>query len=139
VFAYLAKGAFTIGDLSPGLSVLAPSTFWGSKWTQANAMSGGSGPSSYKGFAASLTPPGAGTTWCVGGGWATDTGNSSPPPSSVPSYMAVVVSSTVKSSSSTVFSSPQVPEVVVVKTSPGYSGAPGATGMGTVVAVVCHS
>jgi hypothetical protein len=51
--------------------------------------------------------------------------------------MAVVVSSTVASSSSTVFSSPQVPEVVVVRTDSGYSGSPGATGSGTVVAVVC--
>jgi hypothetical protein len=138
VFAYLTKGAFAVGDLSQGLAGgPATVTFWGSKWPQANLLSGGTAPSSFKGFAASLSPPSAGASWCSGGGWTTDTGNSSPPPASVPAYMAVVVSSTVASSSSTVFSSPQVPEVVVVRTDSGYSGSPGATGSGTVVAVVC--
>jgi hypothetical protein len=133
VFAYLAKGAFVVGDLA-GTGTIK---FWGSQWPQSNAMTGSAAPSSFKGFANSLTPPGAAANWCGSTGWTTDTGNSSPPPASVPSYMAVVVSARITSSSSTVFSSPSVPKVIVVKTNTGYSGAPGGTGTGTVVATVC--
>jgi hypothetical protein len=135
VFAYLDHGAFVLGDLSQSGTV----TFWGSQWSQANSLSGGAAPSPFKGFANSLAPPAAGTPWCNSGGWTTDTGNSSPPPATVPAYMAVVVTAGVASSSSTVFSSPGIPKVVVVRTNAGYSGNAGGTGTGTVVATVCGS
>jgi hypothetical protein len=50
--------------------------------------------------------------------------------------MAVLVSSSITKSSSTIAGN--IPQVVIVKVSPGYSSNPGHPGAGTVVAVLCH-
>ena len=51
VYAYApGGGAFVIGDLSMSGTV----TFWGAQWWKANSLSGGSAPSSFKGFARTL-------------------------------------------------------------------------------------
>jgi hypothetical protein len=129
VFALLDRGAFVIGDkeAAPNGKV----TFWGSQWSQANPMTGGSGPSSFKGFAPSLTPA---TTACSAtSGWTSSGGNSPPPPSTVPAYMAVITASSITGTPS----SPSIPSIVVVKTDPGYSGSPGGTGTGTIVGTLC--
>jgi hypothetical protein len=131
VFAYLAKGSFDIGDkvASVGQNV----TIWSAKWSMLNPMTGGSAPSSFKGFAATLstTPP------TCGANWSTATGNaSSPPAAPLPSYLAVVVSSGVVQSSSTVVSGSS-PHVVIVRTDSGYQPDPSYSGTGTVVATIC--
>jgi hypothetical protein len=54
----------------------------------------------------------------------------------LPSYMGVIVSSHVTKSGSTI--SGDIPEIVVVKTNPGYSNDPGHPGSGTVQAIYCH-
>jgi hypothetical protein len=50
--------------------------------------------------------------------------------------MGVIVSSHVTKSGSTI--SGDIPEIVVVKTNPGYSNDPGHPGSGTVQAIYCH-
>jgi hypothetical protein len=119
-------GAFVIGDRNAGIG--SQVTFWGSKWSKQNSLSGGSAPPSFKGFAdsASSNP----LAW--GGWWTTRPGNSSKPPDSIPSYMAVIVAANVEQSKSTIGG--DNPQVVVVKTDPGYDSNPGHPGTGTVVA-----
>jgi hypothetical protein len=126
VYAYApGGGAFVIGDRSTSGTV----TFWGSQWAKQNSLSGGSAPSSFKGFALH------GVTQC-GATWRTDPGNSSPPPSGpLPSYMAVLVTSGASKSGSTI--SGNTVSIVVVKTNAGYASNPGHAGTGTVVATVC--
>jgi hypothetical protein len=130
VFAYPtgSGGGFVIGDLNAVVG--AHVTFWGSQWEKANALSGGSAPASFKGFAdaTSTNPP------IAGGTWATDPGNSSGPPSTIPTYMAVLVSSTITKSGSTI--SGNIPILVIVRTDSGYSSNPGHAGTGTIVAVI---
>jgi hypothetical protein len=50
--------------------------------------------------------------------------------------MGVIVSSHVTKSGRTI--SGDIPEIVVVKTNPGYSTDPGHPGSGTVQAIYCH-
>ena len=128
VFAFLASGSFVLGDQSASGAV----TFWGAQWWKLNALSGGSAPPSFKGFAESLSsnPPSCGASWT------TDPGNSSGPPDTIPSFMGVVVATAVSKSGSTI--SGDVRRIVVVKTDPGYASNPGHDGTGTVVAEVCH-
>jgi len=127
LFAFLAQGSFVVGDQSDTGAV----NFWGAQWANNNSLSGGAAPNSFKGFAnTTSTPPACGQTWT------TDPGNSSGPPASIPSYMAVIVSSSISKSGSTI--SGNTPEIVVVKTDPGYAPNPGHAGTGTVVAVFCH-
>ncbi len=130
LFAFLTSGAFVVGDQSAQMG--AKVTFWGSKWPQSNSLSGGAAPSSFKGYAATLSmePPKCGITWTTG------PGSSSNPPATVPAYMGVLVSSKVTKSGSTI--SGDSPRIVVVKTDPGYSSNPGHAGTGTVVAEFCH-
>ncbi|HVU76156.1 MAG TPA: Ig-like domain-containing protein [Gaiellaceae bacterium] len=119
-------GSFVIGDRSTSGTV----TFWGSQWAKDNDLSGGSAPSSFKGFA--KTP---GTPQC-GTGWSTGPGNSSPPPSGpLPAYMAVIVTSAASKSGSTI--SGNTVSVAIVKTNAGYDSNPGHAGTGTVVATLC--
>ena len=129
VFAFLARGAFVLGDLSATGAV----TFWGAQWATLNALSGGPAPPSFKGFAAtpSTTPP------TCGGSWSTRPGNSSGPPDTVPSFMGVVVASAISKVGSTI--SGDIRRIVVVSTDPGYAPNPGHAGTGTVLAEVCHS
>ncbi len=95
-------------------------------------MTGGSAPSSFKGFAdkISANPP------VCGGRWTASPGNSSSPPGTIPAYMAVIVSSEVTKSGSTI--SGDIKEIVIVKTDPGYQPDPGHPGTGTVVGVLCQ-
>jgi streptogramin lyase len=130
VFAYAPGGTFVLGDGSA--TVGSSETFWADTWSSQNTLSGGQGPSSFKGFANTLssTPP------VCGGTWTSDPGNSSgPPPAPLPGYMAVVVSSAVSKSSSTV--SGDITQIVIVKTDAGYAPDPQLHGTGTVIAVLC--
>ena len=131
IFAFLAKGAFDIGDLNAPIGTGV--TFWGAQWSTLNTLSGGAAPPSFKGFASTLTtqPPNCSITWTTG------PGNSSDPPASpLPSYMGVLVSTRVVKSGSSV--SGDVLSIVVVKTNPGYQSNPGHAGTGMVVAQFCH-
>jgi hypothetical protein len=97
-----------------------------------NALSGGSAPNSFKGFAATLSsnPP------QCGGTWSTRPGNSPPPPDApLPAFMAVLVASSVNQSGPTI--SGNISSIVIVKTNPGYRPDPGHPGNGTVVEVLC--
>lgn len=128
VFAFAPGGDFVIGDQNSANGTAV--TFWGARWAKSNSLSGGSAPSSFKGFEDSTSPPMCGT------GWTTDPGNSTPPPSGpLPTYMGVIVSSSISQSGSTIAG--DTPDIVVVMTNPGYAPDPGHAGTGTVVAQVC--
>lgn len=123
VFGYLdGGGSFVIGNEHAVLG--SQVTFWGAQWAKSNSLSGGSAPSSFKGFAANV----------AASSWTTDPGNSSNPPSSIAQYIAVIVTSSATQSGSTV--SGNTVMMVVVKVDPGYAGNPGHAGTGTVVAVI---
>ena len=128
VFAYAVGngGAFVIGDRNSAVGTNV--TYWRSQWANLNSLTGGAGPSSFKGFAnrSSTTPASVGATWT------TDPGNSSDPPASVPAYMAVIVSSSITKSGSRI--SGNTVRMVIVRTNPGYDANPGHAGTGTVVA-----
>jgi hypothetical protein len=131
IFAFLAKGAFDIGDLNAPIGTGV--TFWDAQWSKLNTLSGGAAPPSFKGFASTLTaePPNCGIIWTTG------PGNSSDPPAiTLPSYMGVLVSTKVLKSGSAV--SGDVLSIVVVKTNPGYAANPGHAGTGVIVAQFCH-
>jgi NHL repeat len=128
VYAFPAGGDFVIGDGNdgPGTSV----TFWGAGWASANTLSGGTAPSSFKGFESGTAVP------ACNGSWTVRPGNSSSPPNGpLPSYLGVIVSSSVAKSGSTI--SGNVPHIVVVKTNGGYGPDPGHAGTGVVVALAC--
>jgi hypothetical protein len=122
----LARGAFVIGN--DNATVGGSVTFYeAEQWRQFNSLSGGSAPAPFKGFAeSSASPPTCGEKWT------SKPGSSSAPPDTVPEYMEVVVASKITKSGPTI--SGNVTELVVVKTSPGYS--PATQGTGKVVAVV---
>jgi hypothetical protein len=128
-FTKLASGSFVIGDNNAAIG--ASVTYWGSQWAKQNSLSGGSAPSSFKGFAGSTgsNPPACGASWSTG------PGNSADPPPSVPQYMAVIVTSSASKSGSTI--SGNTRKVVIVKTNPGYDDNPGHAGTATVVGVLC--
>ena len=128
--AGMSGGSFVIGDRNA--TVGSQVTFWGAQWANLNSLSGGAAPSSFKGFANQTSNNPA----ICGSGWTTGSGNSSGPPSTIPTYMAVIVSSSVTKSGSTITGN--VPQMVIVKTNPGYDSNPGHAGSGTVVAVWCH-
>ena len=127
IFAFLDHGSFVVGDETDTGSV----EFWGHSWSRDNVLSGGPAPDSFKGFASAIStnPPACGDTWT------SRPGNSSGPPDTIPPYMGVVVSSSIGQSGSTI--SGDVPDIVVVRTNPGYRRDPGHPGTGTVVAVYC--
>ena len=128
VFAYTTGGNFVIGDgnAAPG----SRPTFWGAQWADANAVSGGAAPAAFKGFADNPSGP-----LNCGTGWSTSPGNSAHPPDTVPSYTAVIVASSINQDGPRI--SGDGPQVVIVKTDPGYAPDPGHTGTGTVVAGLC--
>ena len=121
-------GTFVIGDQNS--SVGSSVTFWSAQWAKANALTDGSAPSTFKGFA--TTSSNAPT--CEEG-WTSTPGNSSSPPATVPEYMAVAVTSATSTSGFTI--SGTTTKVVVVRTNPEYDGNPGHAGTGAVVAVIC--
>ncbi|HEV3070726.1 MAG TPA: carboxypeptidase regulatory-like domain-containing protein [Solirubrobacteraceae bacterium] len=125
----LSSGSFVIGDQSAQVGTAV--TFWGAQWWKLNSLSGGTAPSSFKGFANSTpnNPPHCGDRWTSA------TGNSSNPPSSVPGLMAVIASSSITESGETI--SGNAPKVLIVKTGSGYAPNPGHAGTGTIVAQVC--
>jgi hypothetical protein len=127
IFAFLTKGSFVVGDGSATGTV----NFWSSDWNSLNVVSGGTAPSAFKGFAATLstTPPTCNTTWT------TAPAASPPPPDTVPSYMGILVTSAVAKSGSTI--SGDTTAIVVIKTNPGYAPNTGHPGTGTVVATFC--
>lgn len=124
-FDHAAGGSFVIGDLTPHVGTVV---FWGSEWTQDNALSGGA-PSAFKGYENSPPLPTCGSTWI------TSPANSSDPPATIPTYMAVLVASRVTTSGSAL--SGDVVAVVIVKTNGGYQGNVGHEGTGSVVATLC--
>jgi hypothetical protein len=117
-----AGGSFVIGDLNAVVGKQV--TFWSSQWDKANQLSGGSAPSSFKGYADAVD----------GAVWTSDSGNSSNPPDAIPAYMAVIASRSITKSGSTIQG--DVPIIVVVKTDPGYAPNGGHSGTGTVLAVL---
>jgi hypothetical protein len=126
-------GSFVIGDKNATIGKVVTFSdveWWGSNWWKENSLSGGPAPSAFKGFAeSSPNPP------LCGESWTTDTGNSSGPPATVPEYMAVIAASKITQSGSTI--SGNAPEVVIVKTNPGYLPNPGHKGTGKLMAIVC--
>jgi hypothetical protein len=135
IFAFVPGGAFVVGDKSVGpvtaqtIGTGATVTFWGAQWASANKLSGGSAPTSFKGFENSIAIPSVGATWTAPSGNSTPP---APPPAPLPSYMGVIVSSSITQSGSTI--SGKVVHVVVVRTAPGYGPDPSKPGTGTVVA-----
>ena len=126
-FAFLASGAFVVGDKTATGAV----TFWSAEWATANSLSGGPVPDAFKGFAAApaAEPPTCGTSWT------TRPGNSSGPPATVPSYMGVIVAASVVKTGAVI--SGNAPAIVVVRVDPGYAPTPGHAGTGKVVAQYC--
>jgi hypothetical protein len=123
----LARGAFVIGNNNA--TVGGSVTFYEpNEWSKLNSLSGGSAPSSFAGFAETSASPTCGESWT------SKPGTSSNPPATVPEFMAVIAASKITKSGPTI--SGNAPEVVVVKTDPGYS--PENKGTGTVVAVFCR-
>jgi hypothetical protein len=127
VFAFPSHGIFLLGDQSASGSA----TFWGAQWAKANSLSGGSAPSSFKGFADSTqtTPPSCGTRWN------SSPGNSSSPVASVPAYMGTAVTTAITKNGNAI--SGFITHIVVVVTDPGYAANPGHAGTGTVIATYC--
>lgn len=136
VFAFPSRGAFTLGDAT--VASAGPSTtvtWWSNNWSGLNALSGGSAPPSFKGFAGVVHLPTTTPPASCAGTFMTTGGNSPPPPSGVPSYMGVLVPNTVGKSGSTITGA--YGSIVVVHINPGYAPNPNSAGTGTIVAVYC--
>lgn len=134
IFTFLSSGSFVLGDRTVASALPTTLlTWWGAQWQKLNSLSGGSVPAAFKGFATTLstTSPSCGATWT------SSPGKSARPPASAPSYMAVIVASTVTKSRNTI--SGNSASIVIVKTNPGYANNPGGAGIGTMVALWCHS
>jgi len=124
LYGLAAGGDFVIGDQNAALN--SQVTYWGAQWWKDNTLSGGTAPAAFKGYE---NDPGASTSLTS---WTTDPGDSSGPPVTVPSYLAVIVSSGITQTGSIIAG--DAPHMVIVRTDPGYSNAPGHVGTGTVVA-----
>ncbi len=135
VFAFPSRGAFTLGNVTAATAGSSVVTWWADTWSLLNVLSGGTAPSSFKGFAEAITLPTTSPPTMCGSTWTTSGGNSPPPTSGVPSYMGVVVTSSVKKSGSAI--SGNSVHIVVVKVAPGYSPSPSNHGTGTIVATFC--
>jgi hypothetical protein len=138
VFAFPAAGAtFALGDKTVAAATPTTTvTFWGSQWSKANSLSGGSGAAAFKGYAGTVStlPTTSPPTACAGT-WTSGGGNSSQPPGTVPSYMGVIVTTNADKSGDTI--SGRHVKIVVVKTDPGYGPSPGHEGSGKIVATFC--
>jgi hypothetical protein len=135
VFAFPSRGAFALGDVTAGTAGSATITWWGATWSQLNTLSGGAGPTSFKGFADAITLPTTTPPPMCGSAWTTSGGNSPPPVSGIPSYMGVIVAGSVGKSGSTI--SGDSVHIIVIKVDPGYAPNPGHPGTGTIVATYC--
>lgn len=127
IYGLTGSGAFVIGDRSatPGATI----NWWGSQWADTNALSGGRGPSAFKGFASAFSGP-----LRCGISWESSGGTSSNPPASVPSYMAVIVSSAIGRPDSRIRG--DATEIAIVRINPGYAPNAGHEGYGVIVAKV---
>ena len=136
VFSFPSEGSFTLGDNTVAAAGPTTSlTWWGSNWSTLNSLSGGSAPSSFKGFAAQVTLPTSTPPASCRSSWQSRPGNSAHGPDSVPAYMGVLVTSSVTKAGSNI--SGTSTHIVVVKTDPGYKNDPGHPGTGTIVATYC--
>ena len=122
-----AGSSFVVGDQSAVTGGAV--TFWGAQWASQNSLSGGTAPSSFKGYSGV-----SGSAMSCTSSWTTTPGNSTSPPVTVPSYIGVFVSSSVTKAGSEV--SGNVTELAIIKTDPGYAPDPGHPGTGTIVAIV---
>jgi len=116
VYAFAQGGSYVIGDRSTTGTV----TFWSPQWAKRNSLSGGSAPSSFKGFAGGSEP-------ACHVDWTAAPGGAEVAAGPLPAYMAVIVSSTITTSGSTIHG--DTARIAIVRT-----GA--AAGTGTVVAFV---
>ncbi|HEY8188080.1 MAG TPA: thrombospondin type 3 repeat-containing protein [Pyrinomonadaceae bacterium] len=130
LFQFPENAQFVVGDLA-NLSAGVTVYFWGSQWARNNPMSGGPGPTAFKGFENGLEQPTCESSWT------SQPGNSSNPPATIPEYLAVIVSSSVRQDGSVI--SGDIQKIIVVRTNPGYGPSPGHPGTGQVVAVICAS
>ncbi|HEU0169415.1 MAG TPA: hypothetical protein VFS62_16685 [Chloroflexota bacterium] len=103
-------------------------TFWSSRWSASNSLSGGTAPASFKGYENRASAPSCGGTWTA------STGNSGNPPAAVPQTMSVLVTSSVGQNGSS--DSGNVRAIAVVQVSPGYAGNAGHEGTGKVLAII---
>ncbi len=137
VFAFPSRGAFVLGDGTVALAGPTTNvTWWSEAWPDLNNVSGGTAPSSFKGFAGTVSslPTTSPANRC-GTSFTTRPGNSTPPTGGVPSYMGVIVANSVTKSGSTIEGT--WGKIVVVITDPGYAPNPGHPGTGTIVATFC--
>jgi uncharacterized repeat protein (TIGR01451 family) len=135
VFAFPSRGAFTLGNTTVATAGSSTVTWWADNWNLLNKLSGGTAPSSFKGFADTVSLPTSTPPATCGGNWKSLPGNSPPPSSGVPSYMGVLVTGTVTKSGNIVAGN--TTHIVVVKVNPGYSPNPANHGTGQIVAVFC--
>jgi hypothetical protein len=122
-------GAFVIGDQSAVIGNTV--TFWGAQWWKDNALSGGSAPAAFKGFADTAIP-------ACGQPWSTRPGNSSEPPATVQptdplALVPMVVASQVSKSGPVI--SGDTKEIAWVLVNPGYGPDPGHPGTGVVESI----
>jgi hypothetical protein len=122
----VGQSAFVIGDRNADVGNQV--TFWDAQWAKQNSLSGGPAPAAFKGFAQSA-PQGCGGTW------SSSPGNSSNPPETIPGFITVIVSSSIQSAGDRI--SGDIAKVVIVRADPGFGPAPGHTGTGVVVGVIC--
>jgi hypothetical protein len=135
VFAFPSRGAFVLGD-NTVLASPPVVTWWADGWSGLNSLSGGAVPTSFKGFAGTVTTlPTKSPANVCGTMFKTLPGNSPPPTSGVPSYMGVLVASSVTKSGNDVIGT--WGKIVVVRVAAGYSPSPGHPGTGTIVATFC--
>ena len=136
VFAFPSRGVFALGDVTAAAATPTTTvTWWADNWNQLNILSRGTAPSSFKGFAATVSLPTSSPPSSCGGNWSTLPGNSPPPTIGVPSYMGVLVTSRVKKSGSGVAG--DTVHIVVVRVAPGYAPNPMSHGTGTILGVYC--
>ena len=136
VFAFPSRGAFTLGDVTVAQATPTTSvTWWADNWSALNLVSTGPGPSSFKGFAGTVSLPTSTPPSACGGNWASLPGNSPPPTSGVPSYMGVLVAGSVTKSGNDVTGT--TVQIVVIKIRPGYAPSPTSHGTGTILGMYC--
>ena len=127
-----SAGMFAIGD--GNATIGASVEFWGAQWWKLNAVSGGTAPASFKGYAVTVMPTGP----CSGTfTFTADPGNSSDPPATVAPVIPVLVIDSATKSGPVI--SGHYSDVVNVTTDPGYGPAPGHNGTGTVLGSACSS
>lgn len=124
-----ADSAFVIGDGNVGTSVGNSVEFWGADWSTLNVVSGGPAPTSFMGFATSVTL----TTPCTGT-FTSKPGNSSTPPATLGPFIEVLVASSVTKKGNVI--SGTFSDRASVETNPGYGPDPDQPGTGT-VRVIC--